>query len=74
MPTATTWGGPSPVWSTVSSYPVVEDAVTIVKELLRGGCKIQAITLDEVQLNDGQRPLAVNDFFIGVKWHGSRGN
>jgi hypothetical protein len=50
---------------------VVEDAVPIVKELLRGGCKTQAITFGEVQLNDGQRLLAVNDFFIGVKGHSS---
>jgi hypothetical protein len=50
---------------------VVEDAVTIVKVLLRGGCKTQAITLGEVQLNDGQYLLAANNFFIGVTGHRS---
>ena len=49
----------------------VEDAATIVKEVLGSGRKTQAITFGEVQLNDGQRLLAVNDFFIGVKGHSS---
>ena len=49
----------------------VEDAATIVNEVLAGGRKTQTITFGEVQLNDGQRLLAVNDFFIGVKGHSS---
>jgi NAD kinase len=50
---------------------VVEDALTILKEVLNGGRKTQAITFGEVKLNDGQQLLAVNDFFIGVKGHSS---
>jgi hypothetical protein len=50
---------------------VVEDALTIIKEVLNDGRNIQAITFGEVKLNDGQYLLAVNDFFIGVKGHSS---
>ena len=50
---------------------VTRDAASIVHEVLNGGRKTQAITFGEVQLNDGQRLLAVNDFFIGTKGHAS---
>jgi NAD kinase len=50
---------------------VVEDALTIINEVLNGMRKTQVITFGEVNLNDGQQLLAVNDFFIGVKGHSS---
>ncbi|MGD8914496.1 MAG: sugar kinase, partial [Candidatus Thiodiazotropha sp.] len=50
---------------------VVENALTIIKGILKGERKTQAITFAEVGLNDGQHLLAVNDFFIGVKGHSS---
>jgi NAD kinase len=50
---------------------VVEDILTIIKEVIDNKRKTQAITFGEVRLNDGQRLLAVNDFFIGVKGHSS---
>jgi hypothetical protein len=50
---------------------VVEDVLSIIKEVVNGGRKTQAITFGEVKLNDGQQLLAVNDFFIGVKGHSS---
>lgn len=50
---------------------VVEDVSTIIKDILNDGRKTQTITFGEVRLNDAQRLLAVNDFFIGVKGHSS---
>jgi hypothetical protein len=50
---------------------LTEEAPTIVKEVLKQVRSTRSITFGEVQLNDGQRLLAVNDFFIGVKGHSS---
>ncbi|MCU7843278.1 MAG: sugar kinase [Candidatus Thiodiazotropha sp. (ex Monitilora ramsayi)] len=50
---------------------LVEDVLTIIKAVIKGERKTQAITFGEVMLNDGQRLLAVNDFFIGVRGHSS---
>jgi hypothetical protein len=50
---------------------VVEDVATILKAVLKNERKTQTITFGEAVLNDGQRLLAVNDFFIGVKDHSS---
>lgn len=46
----------------------VEDAVT---QLLQGRMSIGDIRLAEATTNDGQRMLAVNDFFIGPRTHSS---
>ncbi len=50
---------------------IAEDAAVIVGEVLRDERTTQRITFGEARLNDGQRLLAVNDFFIGVKGHTS---
>jgi NAD kinase len=48
--------------------PQVSQAVTT---LLAGRSQIQAITMAEAALNDGQTILAFNDLFIGVRTHTS---
>ncbi len=50
---------------------VADDVLPVVQEVLKDGRKTQAITFGEAQLNDGQRLLAVNDLFIGVRGHTS---
>ncbi len=37
--------------------------------VLDGSCRIRAVTLAEAKLNDGQRLLAFNDFFLGAQTH-----
>ncbi len=49
----------------------VQEAPRIVLEVLRQGRPSRAITFGEARLNDGQRLLAVNDLFIGVRGHSS---
>jgi hypothetical protein len=44
-------------------------AVHAVKTVLAGSARTKAVTLAEAQLNDGQRLLAFNDFFIGASSH-----
>ena len=44
-------------------------AKTAVAKLIDGKAAIREITLAEVQLNDSQRLLAFNDFFIGARSH-----
>lgn len=45
------------------------EAKTAVAKVLDGKAAIREITLAEVRLNDGQRLLAFNDFFIGARSH-----
>ncbi len=40
-----------------------------VGQVLEGKAKIRPVTLAEVELNDGQRLLAFNDFFLGAASH-----
>lgn len=47
------------------------DLSSVVKETLRAKADYQAITMAEAITSDGQRLLAVNDFFIGVRGHTS---
>src|SRR5215470_612835 len=45
------------------------EARTAVAKVIDGKAAIREITLAEVQLNDSQRLLAFNDFFIGARSH-----
>jgi len=47
----------------------VDQALDAVNETLMGKSKLKQLTLAEAQLNDGQRLLAFNDFFIGAASH-----
>lgn len=47
----------------------VSDARAIVRSTIRSKPKIRRVTLAEVNLNDGQKMLAFNDFFIGASSH-----
>jgi NAD kinase len=49
----------------------VEEAKNAVERSLRGKLPTRDVTLAEVLLNDGQRMLAFNDFFIGRQGHAS---
>lgn len=49
----------------------VQTAAAAVARLLEGHARLRAITMAEAQLNDGQRLLAFNDLFIGVRTHTS---
>ena len=40
-----------------------------IHRVLDGSCRIRAVTLAEAKLNDGQRLLAFNDFFLGAQTH-----
>lgn len=48
-----------------------EDAREVVQSVIKGTAKQRTATLAEVNLNDGQRQLAFNDFYIGNKGHAS---
>lgn len=45
------------------------EAKTAVAKVIDGKAAVREITLAEVQLNDSQRLLAFNDFFIGARSH-----
>jgi NAD kinase len=47
----------------------VNEAKAAVTRVIEGKTKIRRITLGEAELNDGQRLLAFNDFFIGARSH-----
>jgi hypothetical protein len=47
----------------------VRQARQAVQLAMQGRAKIREVTLAEVNLNDGQRMLAFNDFFIGCQSH-----
>jgi hypothetical protein len=47
----------------------VRRARQAVQSVLEGRAKLQAVTLAEANLNDGQRLLAFNDFFVGCQSH-----
>ncbi len=49
----------------------VSDAPVVVREVLRGACRIRNITMAKAELNDGQKLYAVNDLFIGQRTHHS---
>lgn len=49
----------------------VKDLPAIISEVYKGRRPINEVTLAQVELNDGQKLLAVNDFFIGQKTHTS---
>ena len=46
-----------------------EEARPAVERVLEGRAAIRKVTLGEVTLNDGQRLVAFNDFFIGARSH-----
>jgi len=61
---------PSPNrWDGVLLPFLVKDLVSITSEVIRGTRKHKEVTIASVQLNDNQKLLAVNDFFIGQKTH-----
>lgn len=47
----------------------VPDARHAVTSVLKGAARLRRVTLAEVQLGDGQKLLAFNDFFIGARSH-----
>jgi hypothetical protein len=47
----------------------VHEARRAVSRALENRAKVREVTLAEVQLNDGQRLLAFNDFFLGAASH-----
>jgi hypothetical protein len=47
----------------------VQQARKSVGAVLEGGSRSRSVTLAEVKLNDGQRMLAFNDFFVGASSH-----
>lgn len=47
----------------------VNQARSALKKVLDGKARIRTVTLAEVKLQDGQRMLAFNDLFIGVRSH-----
>lgn len=47
----------------------VPQAAPVVRQVLLGRMQVRPITMAEVSLNDGQRLLAFNDFFIGRHDH-----
>ncbi len=49
----------------------VKDVLAISQEVMTKGRPVQAITMAEASLSDGQRLLAVNDLFIGPASHTS---
>lgn len=49
----------------------VGDVGHAVARILKGSLKVSLVTLAEVRLDDGQRLLAFNDLFVGVKSHTS---
>jgi hypothetical protein len=49
----------------------VHQARRAVQRALLGRSGIRAVTLAEVNLNDGQRMLAFNDFLVGCRTHAS---
>ena len=49
----------------------VQNAQSVIAEALQGRMTVRRITMAEAALNDGQRMLAFNDLFIGVRTHTS---
>src|SRR5262245_307338 len=47
----------------------VRQARTIVRRVLDGKHRVRRVTLAEAELNDGQKLLAFNDFFVGAASH-----
>lgn len=47
------------------------EVVAVVRSTLEGRSSFQSVTMAEAVTSDGQRLLAVNDFFIGVRGHTS---
>ena len=48
---------------------LVSQVVDAVRAALSGSARIKSVTLAEAKLNDGQRLLAFNDFYIGAASH-----
>jgi NAD kinase len=49
----------------------VQNVRPVVQKTLKNNARIRHVTMGEVTLNDGQRLLAFNDFFIGCRTHTS---
>jgi hypothetical protein len=47
----------------------IQSAIPVVQKTLSGDMQIRQISMAETLLNDGQRLLAFNDFFVGAKCH-----
>ena len=56
-------------WDGVLLPFVVWQLTSVVTDVFKGKRPIKEVTLAQVELNDGQRLVAVNDFFIGQKTH-----
>jgi NAD kinase len=49
----------------------VNEARRCVQRVLKDAAAVRTVTMGQADLNDGQRLLAFNDFFIGCQSHGS---
>jgi NAD kinase len=49
----------------------VKEARPAVEKVLSGTARVRQVTLAEAALGDGQRILAFNDLYVGVRTHGS---
>jgi NAD kinase len=49
----------------------VQDAQAAITQVMQGQAAVRRIAMAEAHLNDGQRMLAFNDLFIGVRTHTS---
>ena len=47
----------------------LQQSRNVLQRTLKGAAKIREVTMGEVELNDGQKLLAFNDFFIGCRTH-----
>ncbi|HTA64661.1 MAG TPA: sugar kinase [Xanthomonadaceae bacterium] len=46
-----------------------DDLPKLLADVWRGGRPVREVTMAEAKLSDGQRLLAVNDFFVGTRGH-----
>ena len=58
-------------WDGVLLPFLVRDLRAVILDVFKGKRPVKEVTLAQVALNDGQKLLAVNDFFIGQKTHTS---
>lgn len=49
----------------------VKESAKVLTDVLRGKFNYKSITMAQAELNDGQKMVAVNDFFIGQRGHAS---
>jgi hypothetical protein len=68
------WWRSTPTRSTLTAFScrfTVKKGLTAVRAALPRQVRVREVTMAEARLNDGQRLLAFNDLFIGVRSHTS---